>query len=54
MRSRSGADTLLPAGLLLVLLAASGCSGRANEPSSDEIPIFRGSLDLAIGELDES
>lgn len=51
MRGRSIADAPLRTGLLVALLAASGCSGGASE-SSNEVPTFLGSVDLEVGEVD--
>ena len=51
MRGRSAAHALLRTGLLVALLAASGCSGRASE-SPDEVPTFLGSVNLEVGEID--
>ena len=52
MNGHPTADTLIPMALPLLLLAVAGCSRGADGPPSDAVPVFQGSIDLEVGEID--
>ena len=51
MNGHPAVDTVIPKALLLLLVAAAGCSP-GDGPPPDAVPTFQGSVDLEVGEID--